>query len=347
MSVAATSIFDPDRRLGLPMRWYAVVLVTAAIAIAYFDRQTLARRHRRHPAVDPHLQPAIRVTPDLVPARLRRPLRSGRTPPRSPRNTPRLSPHHALVVDRLRPPRASRQASASCSRHASCLAWARAEHSLPQSASSRNGSLPSRTLHRRRYHQRRYRHRLRTRPAAHRLRHSTFRMALRLYRSQRCRPRLGRLVGRSPTARTRPTSLRIPSTHAYSVSTSPFWRSSPSVASRSLVFAKFMSDSAWYFLLFWLPKYLYDARGFDIKHVSYYAWIPYAASGLGSLPRRPLLHSPAARGCNPRPRSQDRSRPLRTLHARRHACSARARSGLRSCCSASPSSASSPGPASS
>ena len=52
---------------------------------------------------------------------------------------------------------------------------------------------------------------------------------------------------------------------------------------RSLVFAKFMSDSAWYFLLFWLPKYLYDARGFDIKQVSYYAWIPYAASGVGSF----------------------------------------------------------------
>jgi len=52
---------------------------------------------------------------------------------------------------------------------------------------------------------------------------------------------------------------------------------------RTLVFAKFMSDSAWYFLLFWLPKYLYDARSFDIKQVSYYAWIPYAASGVGSL----------------------------------------------------------------
>jgi ACS family hexuronate transporter-like MFS transporter len=52
---------------------------------------------------------------------------------------------------------------------------------------------------------------------------------------------------------------------------------------QALVFAKFMSDSAWYFLLFWLPKYLYDARGFDIKHVSYYAWIPYAASGAGSF----------------------------------------------------------------
>jgi MFS transporter, ACS family, hexuronate transporter len=50
-----------------------------------------------------------------------------------------------------------------------------------------------------------------------------------------------------------------------------------------LIFAKFMSDSAWYFLLFWLPKYLYDARHFDIKQVSYYAWIPYAASGIGSF----------------------------------------------------------------
>ena len=50
-----------------------------------------------------------------------------------------------------------------------------------------------------------------------------------------------------------------------------------------LVAAKFLSDSAWYFYLFWLPKYLYDARGFDIKHVSAFGWIPYAASGVGSL----------------------------------------------------------------
>src|SRR5450432_953273 len=50
-----------------------------------------------------------------------------------------------------------------------------------------------------------------------------------------------------------------------------------------MVTAKFLSDSAWFFCLFWLPKYLYDARGFDIKRVSYFAWIPYAASGLGSF----------------------------------------------------------------
>ena len=50
-----------------------------------------------------------------------------------------------------------------------------------------------------------------------------------------------------------------------------------------LVSAKFLSDAAWYFYLFWLPKYLYDARGFDIKSVGAFAWIPYAFSGVGSL----------------------------------------------------------------
>jgi MFS transporter, ACS family, hexuronate transporter len=50
-----------------------------------------------------------------------------------------------------------------------------------------------------------------------------------------------------------------------------------------LVFGKFLSDAAWYFYLFWLPKYLYDVRGFDTKQVGYFAWIPYAAAGVGSL----------------------------------------------------------------
>jgi ACS family hexuronate transporter-like MFS transporter len=50
-----------------------------------------------------------------------------------------------------------------------------------------------------------------------------------------------------------------------------------------LVIAKFLSDAAWYFYLFWLPKYLYDARGFDIKAVGKFAWIPYAAAGVGCL----------------------------------------------------------------
>jgi ACS family hexuronate transporter-like MFS transporter len=50
-----------------------------------------------------------------------------------------------------------------------------------------------------------------------------------------------------------------------------------------LVAAKFLSDAAWFFYLFWLPKYLYDARGFDIKAVGTFAWMPGAAAGAGCL----------------------------------------------------------------
>jgi ACS family hexuronate transporter-like MFS transporter len=50
-----------------------------------------------------------------------------------------------------------------------------------------------------------------------------------------------------------------------------------------IVAAKFLSDAAWYFYLFWLPKYLYDARNFDIKAVGAIAWIPNAAAGIGCL----------------------------------------------------------------
>jgi ACS family hexuronate transporter-like MFS transporter len=50
-----------------------------------------------------------------------------------------------------------------------------------------------------------------------------------------------------------------------------------------LVFAKFLSDAAWYFYIFWLPKYLYDVHHFDTRQVGYFAWIPYAAAGIGSL----------------------------------------------------------------
>ncbi len=50
-----------------------------------------------------------------------------------------------------------------------------------------------------------------------------------------------------------------------------------------LIIAKFLTDPVWFFYVFWLPKFLYDTRGFDIKKIGYYGWIPYAAAGLGSL----------------------------------------------------------------
>lgn len=47
--------------------------------------------------------------------------------------------------------------------------------------------------------------------------------------------------------------------------------------------AKFLSDAAWYFYLFWLPKYLFDVHHFDLKQAGSMGWIPYAASGIGCL----------------------------------------------------------------
>ena len=47
--------------------------------------------------------------------------------------------------------------------------------------------------------------------------------------------------------------------------------------------AKFLTDAAWYFYLFWLPKYLFDVRHFDLAQAASIGWIPYAASGVGCL----------------------------------------------------------------
>jgi ACS family hexuronate transporter-like MFS transporter len=52
---------------------------------------------------------------------------------------------------------------------------------------------------------------------------------------------------------------------------------------RGLMLAKFLSDAAWFFFIFWLPKYLGDVRNLNIMHIGYFAWIPYAFAGAGSM----------------------------------------------------------------
>jgi ACS family hexuronate transporter-like MFS transporter len=52
---------------------------------------------------------------------------------------------------------------------------------------------------------------------------------------------------------------------------------------RGMCTAKFLGDSAWYFFIFWLPKYLADVRHLNIRQIGYYAWIPFAFAGAGSL----------------------------------------------------------------
>lgn len=50
-----------------------------------------------------------------------------------------------------------------------------------------------------------------------------------------------------------------------------------------LMLSRFVSDGVFYFFLFWLPKYLADVRGFDLKQIGYSAWIPYLAGDIGSI----------------------------------------------------------------
>lgn len=51
----------------------------------------------------------------------------------------------------------------------------------------------------------------------------------------------------------------------------------------ALMLARFLSDPAWYFYLFWLPEYLHSVRGLSLVQIGQYAWIPYLAADFGSL----------------------------------------------------------------
>jgi ACS family hexuronate transporter-like MFS transporter len=50
-----------------------------------------------------------------------------------------------------------------------------------------------------------------------------------------------------------------------------------------IVIAKFLSDAAWFFYMFWLPKFLMETFQINFSAASSVGWIPYAASGVGCL----------------------------------------------------------------
>jgi len=50
-----------------------------------------------------------------------------------------------------------------------------------------------------------------------------------------------------------------------------------------VILPKFFTDAAWFFLIFWLPKYLSDVRHLSLTAIASLAWIPFAVSGFGSL----------------------------------------------------------------
>lgn len=46
---------------------------------------------------------------------------------------------------------------------------------------------------------------------------------------------------------------------------------------------RFLADPTWGTLVFWIPLYLSTARGFDLKQIALFAWLPFVAADLGCL----------------------------------------------------------------
>ncbi|MGH9882934.1 MAG: MFS transporter, partial [Pyrinomonadaceae bacterium] len=50
-----------------------------------------------------------------------------------------------------------------------------------------------------------------------------------------------------------------------------------------IVVGRFFTDPIWWLYITWLPLYLSDVRGFDLKQIALFAWVPYVAADAGSL----------------------------------------------------------------
>src|ERR1700761_5104087 len=47
-----------------------------------------------------------------------------------------------------------------------------------------------------------------------------------------------------------------------------------------IVLGRALTDPIWWFYVFWLPQYLSDARGFSLKRIALFAWVPFVAADL-------------------------------------------------------------------
>jgi MFS transporter, ACS family, hexuronate transporter len=50
-----------------------------------------------------------------------------------------------------------------------------------------------------------------------------------------------------------------------------------------IVLGRALTDPIWWFYVFWLPQYLSDARGFSLKQIAMFAWIPFVAADAGNF----------------------------------------------------------------
>ena len=50
-----------------------------------------------------------------------------------------------------------------------------------------------------------------------------------------------------------------------------------------VVLGRSLTDPIWWFYVFWLPQYLSDTRGFSLRQIAAFAWIPFVAADLGNF----------------------------------------------------------------
>lgn len=51
----------------------------------------------------------------------------------------------------------------------------------------------------------------------------------------------------------------------------------------SVIFSRFFIDPIWWLFVAWLPLYLNEKFGFDVKQIGIFAWVPYVGAAIGAL----------------------------------------------------------------
>jgi len=50
-----------------------------------------------------------------------------------------------------------------------------------------------------------------------------------------------------------------------------------------IILGRSLTDPIWWFYVFWLPQYLTDARGFSLRQIAIFGWIPFIAADIGNF----------------------------------------------------------------
>jgi len=68
---------------------------------------------------------------------------------------------------------------------------------------------------------------------------------------------------------------------------------------RAIVLARFVSDPVWVFYLSWIPTYLSEQWGYNLKDIGLYAWVPFLFGAMGGVSGGALSDCLIRRGLQP------------------------------------------------